>query len=325
MSISLNTDSFEIKNHELTPEGFLKIWFVGGVPDKELVYENGVKEVINEDALFDQNSVNTAVGKLITFNHPPQAINGGNYREFAKGTVLQEFHKDPKTNSLVMSGIVHDSELVSDILSGRTKYVSAGYLADKIPNEDGTISQLRREYNHFSFLSPEYEPRAGEESKIIILGNTDQKEAVEAHVEPDVETDETSSPNPFPKGQSDTPKPQPAITPQNMDAEIKKRVEILTQWKDTLDSNNKAYDYKLDSTALKKLVLSCHYPQKTIDLLSENNNQNLDGFWIKFLVDNENGEFVKDPLTKEYQNDSMNFDTSVEKYRSQFIAKISGK
>lgn len=305
--LELNSDSYQIKNYELTPEGFLKFWMVAGIPNQELVYDGGRrKETINKEALFNEDSISTAIGKPVTFNHPPRPINSKNYKEYIKGTLLQEYSEDDN-GALVLAGIVHDDATVQAILKGDVKYVSASYTADKTPNSDGVLEQTNRRYNHIAVLSSEYSPRAGENSKIIILDDTP----------PQVDNQE---------------KPVEKPAENNIDAmEIQERVELLTDWKPILQKNNIAIDYNADANTIKRQILSIYYPEKTIKAL--NNDAVLQGFWLNFAANpiSKTSEENEDSFDTGYarkQNSPhsvMNFDSYVDNVRDKFIALIEGK
>lgn len=301
---SLNRDSYEIKNYEVTPEGYLKFWMVAGIPGKELVYDGGRKEFINKDYLFDEKSIASAVGKPVCLNHPPRPINSKNYLQFSKGTLLQEY-SDDENGSLVLSGIVHDGETVEKILKGEVKYVSASYTADKIQNDDGIFEQRNRKYNHIALLTEDFSPRAGENSKIVM------------HFEE----------MPIQKDEQEVVKETPS---QNIDAgEIEQRVEILASWKEILEKNNIAIDYNEDSKTLKRKILRIFYPEETIKAL--NNDSVLEGFWLNFISQapasiNEDGN-RKDLGygRKNSPHAGLNFDSEIDSIRNQFIAKMENR
>lgn len=285
--MELNTDSFEIKNYEITDEGYVITWIVGGVPNKELIYDGGArKEIINEDALFNEKSIKTAMGKPITYPaHPPKPVNSKNYNEFMKGVVLQEYSKDDTTGALVLSAIVHDSELAEGIISGKIKYISAGYTAEKEPNADGVLVQKNRVYNHFTGLGEQYAPRAGEESKILFFDETannqqkDAKDATNTQANTSVQTVNSISNDADNSNNGHT-----EATPQTkkeMNQDIEERLELLVTWKPVLEQNNKAIDYSLDSNEIRRQILSCYYPEKTIKAL--NDDGVLKGFWLNFV------------------------------------------
>ena len=181
---------------------------------------------------------------------------------------------------------------MKSVTEGRCKYVSASYLAEKTENNDGVLNQTNRQYNHFAILSDEYSPRAGEDSKIIILDDT-----------------------------TTTPETMPQIdgidmTPSMPD--IAERVELLTTWKTILEENSLAIDYQSDSNSIKRQILSIYYPDNTIKSL--NDDAVLKGFWLNFVSNNDTKENDKKIPTKI----PLNFDSAVQDARTKYIAKMQG-
>jgi hypothetical protein len=326
MTLTLNADSFEIKNYELTKEGFLKFWFVGGIPDSELHYADPLaidgkrREIINADALFNEDSINTAVGKPITLNHPPRAVNASNYRNFALGTILSEYQKDPETGALVMSGIIHDSVLADKVMKGEYKYVSMGYSTPKTLNDDGVLVQTLRDYNHGGVLDAEHMPRAGENSKIVILDETVQKQS-DAVLAEDITP--ASATTVIPATTEDIKTPEIMQMPANMEEFL----EILTAWKPVLDEHGKAINYNGDAKAVKRQIMSIFYPEKTMKSVK---TENIDGMWIGFLVNNdaqktavEGNEYAAS--TPASRTGIFNYDAEVDTARDAYIKKLESK
>jgi len=328
--VEFNTDSFRIKNYEITPEGYANLWIVGGVPNKTLVYDGGKrKEIIQEDSLFDEASIKTAMGKHLTYpEHPPRPINSKNYSNFSKGVVLQEYSKDEATGALVLSAIVHDAEMVEGIVSGKIKYISAGYTADKEPNNDGVLIQKNRVYNHFTGLGEQYTPRAGEESKILIFEEKAQNDAenvtngekpsTDSQIDKNIQTLTTGS------NEAGNNTDGNKETQEKMNLDIEERVELLSTWKPVLEEHKKAIDYSLDSTSIKRLILSCYYPEKTIKAL--NDDAVLKGFWLNFVSDESklqvDGQAALPDTTYQRSTPSsrvMNFDSQVDSVRDKYI------
>lgn len=166
----LQCDYNEIKAYEVNRNGFLKLWFKAGRANYPMTYlnEDGTtrKEIITKKALFNPDSINSSIGQPITLNHPPEAVYGGNWKQYTKGATLQEYLED--NDDLILAAIIYDSELRDKILSNQYKYVSSGYFPKKELNSDGMYLQLFRDYNHFSILSEENQPRAGEESRVLL-------------------------------------------------------------------------------------------------------------------------------------------------------------
>lgn len=321
MPIELNADSFEIKNYEMTPQGYLKFWLVGGIPDKELVYDGGKrKEIINADNLFDEVSINSAVGKPVRLNHPPRPINSRNYKDNMHGVVLQEYSKDADTGALVLAGIVHDADVVDGIMKNKYKYISAGYSATKTPNDDGVLVQSNREYDHFAVLSEEFAPRAGEESKVLILVDTVEKQQ-------DATSTTTTSTN------------NNTVDMEKLNQDIAGRVELLTTWKPILEEHKKAIDYNADSKAIKRQILSIYYPEKTMKFIT---NENIDGVWVGFIttanLNSDAGDDVSDNQshlpTSAYRMKTpvskssvvpANYDATLDSEIEKFIKKMEGR
>ena len=325
--MQLNTDSFEVKNYELTPEGFLKFWMVGGIPDKVLEYDNGHKEVINKDSLFDPKSINSAVGKPICLNHPPSAITSKNYKQLSHGVTLQEYAEDSESGALVLAGIIHDSDVVEGILKGNYKYISAGYAADKTPNEDGVMLQSNRNYNHFAVLTEEYAPRAGNDSKILVIN--DKPQLIEDS-KTDAPTREPSTIDANSVNSNDSSgnvpiEPNTDSSREKMINDIAERVELLTTWKSKLEANNKTIDYQMDAVQIKREILSLYYPEKTMKMVKDDN---LDGFWLGFLANGNSvdagGEDEPTPAST-YRKPAQvsNYDSALETELQKFI-KLMG-
>lgn len=167
MTVEFNRDIAPIAQWEDTPEGYLYLWIATGVANKDLIYEDGRKEFITLDNLWNKKTKNTAVGKPLTRNHPNVAVDGSNIRTFSYGTALQETKKDDKTGTVYHAAIVHDAEMVKMIKEGKITHASSGYKSNKKLNQDGRIEQLDRDYNHFGLIEFPYVPRAGENSNII--------------------------------------------------------------------------------------------------------------------------------------------------------------
>lgn len=92
-------------------------------------------------------------------------------------------------------------------------------------------------------------------------------------------------------------------------------VGLWAEWKPTIDQHNKTVDYSLDSTGVKKLVLSCFYNTDTIAKLTD--KPTLDGFWINFEAD-------KDARKKSTSNGSnTNQDTT--DHRANFVTQTTKK
>lgn len=293
MSNILNVDSQPIKNWEETTDGYMKLWLSVGVANYDLNYDGRI-EVIDKPELIDENSMSTAVGRPIVLNHPPRAVSADLFNRYAKGVSLQEYAQDG--NSVYFSTLVWDKALREGIKNGEYTHTSSAYYAKKTPQKDGKIKQSNRIYDHFAILSKEYTPRAGISSKILLL-NQDSNDS-----------DETNK--------KDEEK-------MNVDAdEIKNRTELLVNWLPVLKEHNKTIDYNLDSNNLKKLILSCYYPENVINQL--NQDAVLSGFWLNFTA-NPNSVNPKNPIQPSPYNFNSDGHDAVEAERKRFIEAMTGK
>ena len=295
----MNTDQFEIKKYEKTPEGYLKLWMIAGVPGKILDYGDR-KESINKDSLFNLESLNTVVGKPITMNHPPVAVISDNIKNYIRGVALQTMDSDDNGN-LVIPAIIYDNEIIDGIISGKYTHVSSAYRADKTLNIDGILEQSNRHYNHFAILDENNKPRAGEESRVI-TDSSDTNQSNESggdKVTLDSNQPSTSIIPPIPETNTDS---------------ISEKIELLVTWKPILDSKGITINYDSDVKSIKKTILSVSYPPETITLLNDNN---VDGFWLAFITN-------KDHQTQPSSVKLDNFDSVLESELSKYINKISG-
>lgn len=338
----LNRDSFPIKNYELTPEGYLKTWVVIGVADKKMEYQRDGKKIIESiqaDKLFDESSVNTAIGKPIVLNHAPKAVTASNHKEYAKGTLLQQFERDG--NDLVLASIIHDADAVKGVMSGKYKYTSSTYWADKSLNKDGVYDQSNRLYTDVALLTEEYKPRAGNTSGVKISGL-------------DVTSDASSSvsnPEESKKKKTEDNKETEDMTYEiiqkyksQLDSLQRDRaevVELLSNWKKVLQDKNKSINYDATAHDIKRSVLSCYYPEKTINSLS--NDLVLDGFWINFVsnsdalinnkANNDSSQKFELPdnsyqfsfVTPNQDTSQVNYDAEMEKEREELIKIREGR
>jgi hypothetical protein len=355
-----NRDSGKIKNFERTPEGYLKAWIPVGVADKILNYGDR-KEIINLDSLTNEKTTNSLVGKPITLNHPPAAINSTNHRKYAVGTFLQEHNTD--NNVVYHAAIITDEDVANKVETGELKYVSSGYFSDKKPNTDGTIQQLNRSYNHGSILTPENQPRAGEMSKIFL--QTDSLDLTELNLSdaaPQIDSevvenksnlqgltesdslscDATSSletesitettksnTNKRPKTENKTVTTESKTgtikdeKTMKVDAkEIASRVELISEWKQLLTEEGVSINYDSSTAEIKKQILSCYYPK---ELLSGLNLDSIDGFWVGFVTEyyeKREGERREKRQINQDSKNSPNCDAK--SLREEYVRIISG-
>lgn len=287
----LNSDSRTIQNWEETKDGYLKLWLSIGVGNKELNYDGKIEYITPED-LVNPESINSAVGKPLVLNHPPNAVNSNNFKSLAKGVSLQEYSQDG--DDVYMAAIVWDKDLKEGIKSNKYSATSSAYFAKKLTNQDGKTRQLSRYYNHFAVLSEEFTPRAGTTSKILILNN-DSDDMTTDKVEEKINLDSN---------------------------EVAKRTELLVKYSGVLKEKNKAIDYNLDSSQIKKAILSCFYPDEIVNQLNVDSGV-LDGFWLNFIANPSSETVDKVPTGKfNFNSDS---DDELEKTRKEFIQRLTTK
>lgn len=352
--VEFNRDSGKIKNFERTPEGYLKAWIPVGVANKILEYGDR-KETIQLDALTSDKTANTIVGKPVTLNHPPSAINASNYKKYAVGSFLQEHNTD--NNVVYHAVIITDSEVADKIESGEYKYVSSGYYSNKKLNADGILEQLDRSYNHGSILTPENQPRAGEESKIFLqedsLDLTEKVEKTEPNKDSEVinnkinisgltedsttsnhnvisspDIQEKSSTNkrpPIKKDNSEKPASRESNPNKSMNVDAKEiadRVELISEWKSILSEEGVSINYDSTTKEIKKQILSCYYPK---ELLNGLNVDSIDGFWLSFITEHYEKRETERQTKKQLNKDSKNpLNHDAESLRREYVKIVSG-
>lgn len=282
------TDSNPIRRWEETPNG-LKLWISFSDIKHPLNYDDTV-HVIDEDELFDKESLNSAVGLPLTINHPPCAVNIDNRKHFGVGTLLQEYSNQDGT--LVMAGLIHDSKAIAGIKNAEILHTSAAYNADKELIKDGYFKQKKRRYNHVALLDSNYQPRAGKNCKLI-LDST--------YTPPDEKQEKLMSLDSLDKASK---------------AELNKRIELLVEFQDALKKHNIYCDANNSSHEIKKKIISIYYPEKVVRDLT--NDYLIDGFFINFKASNHDKSSKSDDELDSFFEDSSSS-------RQKFISQICGK
>ncbi|HIC8887401.1 TPA: DUF2213 domain-containing protein [Klebsiella michiganensis] len=126
----VNVDA--IKQWEITPEGYLQIDIPIARPGV-LVYDRKrgdaftAKEYRSADELFNQDSMNTLIGKTVTVSrHPPGRVNSKNYRAVNAGIVTAVSRQG---DDLVATVQVRDEQSIRLIQQDkRLRGASAGYV-----------------------------------------------------------------------------------------------------------------------------------------------------------------------------------------------------
>jgi hypothetical protein len=341
-------DSQPIGNWEETEEGYIKLWISVAVANKDLEYfhEDGTKriEYIDENDLFDPESLKTAIAKPFTINHPPEPVLINNHRKYSHGTTLQEIIND--SGRLTVASVITDPDTCQKIKSKEIKYTSSAYRALKIPQDDGRLKQTKRRYNHFALLTDDNQPRAGIDSCIILDSKGNEPMTTQENTPATTTTHETEINQPTMKEMFDAitglgeaiktalgSVPSTATVPvpvtenvdsknettnatENIDSksETKECVRLWSEWKSIVEMNNKTVDFNLDSEGVKRLVLSCFYDEAIVKKLDT--TQKLDGFWLNF-------EANKDSFKKTKKTTKNNQDA--EDPRERFIRLTTQK
>ncbi|BAY20806.1 hypothetical protein NIES2100_05500 [Calothrix sp. NIES-2100] len=155
--------------------GSYKAYVTLGIADLPLEYQdisgNKYIETITENELFNDDSLLTAHGLPITFNHPKFGIYNQNAENILVGSTLETYLRQDK--ALLMPAIITDKRaiaLIDNVLENNQNIfveLSPGYwLKDKQFNKDSNVwEQINRTYDHLALLNPG-EGRGGQ--KIIL-------------------------------------------------------------------------------------------------------------------------------------------------------------
>tara|TARA_Y100001951_G_scaffold102557_2_gene109418 strand:- start:1010 stop:2143 length:1134 start_codon:yes stop_codon:yes gene_type:complete len=132
-----------------------------GLRDQSLV-----KVLRDDDTVFDEKSVRSFIGKPITDDHPKEAVTSGNWKKYARGTVMGAIRDG---DYLAFDLLLTDSEAIRAIDAGKRE-LSNGYAADlefgDFTAPDGTKCQARQTKisgNHVALVD---RGRAGAECRI---------------------------------------------------------------------------------------------------------------------------------------------------------------
>lgn len=153
-----------IKQWTITPEGYLQIDIPIARPGV-LVYDRKrgdaftAKEYRSADELFNQDSMNTLIGKTVTVSrHPPGAVNSKNYRAVNAGLVIAAYQQG---DDLVATVQVRDEQSIRLIKQDkRLRGASAGYAVRNKIKRDGVSPDGAQfdtvneglEYDHVSIV-----------------------------------------------------------------------------------------------------------------------------------------------------------------------------
>lgn len=158
----VNNDA--IRQWTITPEGYLQIDIPIARPGV-LVYDRKrgdaftAKEYRSADELFNQDSMNTLVGKPVTVSHPRNGlVTSKNYRSVAAGVVTAVMRQG---DELFARALVQDEKSIRLIQQDKKlRGASAGYQCDEKPKVTGRspdgqeydTEQKGINYNHLSIV-----------------------------------------------------------------------------------------------------------------------------------------------------------------------------
>lgn len=164
----VNVDA--IKQWEITPEGYLQIDIPVARPGV-LVYDRRrgdaftAKEYRSADELFNQDSMNTLIGKPVTVSHPRSGlVTSKNYRAVAAGVVTAVMRQG---DEFIARALIQDEKSIRLIQQDKRiqqdkslRGASAGYQCDDKPKQTGRAPdgqefdtvQKGINYNHLSIV-----------------------------------------------------------------------------------------------------------------------------------------------------------------------------
>lgn len=152
------------RTQSLTPEGFL---LCEAVPIKRtgtMVYGPGEVPVNpgrdgvcyitrDEEALFSDTSIASYQGKPVVDDHPPEDVNPQNWKQFARGTVLNPRRGTGDDSDVLLADLlITDAETIRAVQSGKRE-VSAGYEADYEQTGEGEGRQTNIIGNHVALVA----------------------------------------------------------------------------------------------------------------------------------------------------------------------------
>lgn len=154
-------DHGRILKHQITPEG-LRVWLTVSRVGDLTYYKDGQPQIqsVTASTLYDQDSLDTAWGKPITSDHPPEPVSMENSTKYQAGMTLNSFVLD--NGFLTTVAVITDRNLVDSVINGEKNQVSAAYTADLV-EKDGHLEQTNRRYNHFAIVR---RGRAGADVKV---------------------------------------------------------------------------------------------------------------------------------------------------------------
>ncbi|USG65172.1 DUF2213 domain-containing protein [Brevibacillus ruminantium] len=151
------------KNMTATPEGFL---ICHNVPIARAGWYEYLGEEIGADDqrgkivkvyrspedVFSPAAIASFEGKILTDEHPVEAVTPGNATRYSKGVVQNVRQGSGENSDLLLADlVVHDETLINEIQDGKRE-VSCGYECTYEPMNDGTYQQKDIRGNHVAVV-----------------------------------------------------------------------------------------------------------------------------------------------------------------------------
>jgi len=155
----------------ITPEGFLVCQDVPVARTGEMYYaegelvdektgkavvtaKNGVVVITREEKeLFNEVTLSSCIAKPVTIGHPMDWVNPDNYKDLAKGTMVNVRRGEGGDNDLLMADLlITDREAIDKVLKEKIEEVSLGYDADYEEVEPGRGLQRNIIVNHIALV-----------------------------------------------------------------------------------------------------------------------------------------------------------------------------
>ena len=116
-----------------------------GIADKKVVFVT--REAVD---VFDENSLESFEGKIITLNHPDEMVNSENAKKYWVGHI-QNVKRDG--DNIVGDIVIQVQDAIDKVESGELKDLSLGYNAKLVPTKDGGLKQTEIVINHLAIVA----------------------------------------------------------------------------------------------------------------------------------------------------------------------------
>jgi hypothetical protein len=193
MSQLFRIDSEKQKlNWEKLDNGTYRAFITLGVADLPLHYIDALgnkhTEIIEEEDLFNEDSLKTAYGLPICLNHPKFGTYNQNAENILVGHTLETFLK--QDSALLMTATITDKrgiDLIDSMIDqGEYAEISPGYWVEELIKKDSNVyCQKKRKYDHLALLSAG-EGRGGQ--KIVLRTDSNVSTCVSTVLETCIDT-----------------------------------------------------------------------------------------------------------------------------------------